>query len=71
MYTFGSRPATSGIVQFDPQGEASSECGPITGPAPSYEISIEATHGTAIASSSNVIALDVSGLTGEAAMYRP
>jgi prepilin-type N-terminal cleavage/methylation domain-containing protein len=75
VYTFGassSRPAPpmNGIVQFDPQGEAISECGPMTGPAPSYEIAIQATHGTAIASSSNIIALDVSGLTGEVTMYR-
>ena len=70
-YTFGSRPAMSGIVQFDPQGEAMSECGPMTGPAPSYEIAIEPAHGNAVTSSSNVIALDVSGLTGEVTMYRP
>lgn len=73
VYTFGSSQpakAMNGIVQFDPQGEAISECGPMTGPAPSYEIAIEATHGTVLASSSNIIALDISGLTGEVTMYR-
>lgn len=75
VYKFGSRPGTSppvpsGIVQFDPQGEATSECGPISGPAPSYEIAIQATNGTAISTSSNIIAIDVSGLTGEATIYR-
>jgi Tfp pilus assembly protein FimT len=77
QYTFGNGVQNSnglavanGIVQFDPQGEATSDAGPVPGVAPCKEIAIQATHGTAPDSGVNAAAVDLGGLTGEATIYR-
>ncbi|XHR31135.1 MAG: Tfp pilus assembly protein FimT/FimU [Chthoniobacteraceae bacterium] len=78
-YTFGINPSPvsqgesvpSGVVQFSPQGEALSESGPMISPAACREIAIQATRGTTLVNSQNVVAIDVSGLTGQVTIYRP
>ena len=78
QYSFGSGPQTSsngttvanGIVQFDPQGEVTSDGGPVPGVAPCKEIAIQLTHGTAPDNGVNAAAVDLGGLTGEATIYR-
>ncbi len=80
QYTFGIRPAPtatggqpvpSGIVMFNPQGEATSDAGPQPGVAPCKEIAIQATHGTKPDQGTNVAAIGINGLTGLATLYRP
>ncbi|XHR27173.1 MAG: Tfp pilus assembly protein FimT/FimU [Chthoniobacteraceae bacterium] len=79
QYTFGIRPVptangspvANGIVQFDPRGEVITDSGPMTIAAPNKEIAIEESHGNHAVSSQNIIALQLSGLTGEVTMYRP
>jgi prepilin-type N-terminal cleavage/methylation domain-containing protein len=63
-------PVANGIVQFDPQGEVTSDAGPVPGVAPCKEIAIQATHGTAPDNGVNAAAVDLGGLTGEATIYR-
>ncbi len=78
-YTFGVRPIGSsggvqvanGIVQFNPRGEAICDAGPIIVPAPVLEIAIKEAHGNRAASGANVIALNISGLTGQTTLFRP
>jgi Tfp pilus assembly protein FimT len=78
-YTFGIRPAPvqngamapSGIVQFSPQGEASSESKGNSGIASCKEIAIQASNGTQIPPSQNIVAIDINGLTGITTIYRP
>ncbi|XHR29651.1 MAG: Tfp pilus assembly protein FimT/FimU [Chthoniobacteraceae bacterium] len=80
QYTFGIRPtptatsgqsAPSGIVMFNPQGEATSDAGPQPGVAPCKEIAIQASHGTKPDQGTNVAAVGINGLTGLATLYRP
>ncbi|MDD5349045.1 MAG: prepilin-type N-terminal cleavage/methylation domain-containing protein [Chthoniobacteraceae bacterium] len=79
QYTFGIRPAPvknglaapSGIVMFNPQGEAISDTGPVPGVATCKEIAIQTTHGTAPDPGTNAAAIDINGLTGQATIYRP
>jgi prepilin-type N-terminal cleavage/methylation domain-containing protein len=80
QYTFGIRPAPtgsggqsapSGIVIFNPQGEATSDAGPQPGVAPCKEIAIQATHGSKPDQGTNVAAIGINGLTGLATLYRP
>jgi len=72
QYLFGSRGGAgpSGIVQFNPQGEAISETGPVPGVVPVKEIALQATNGTVPRDSVNVAAINISGLTGEPSIYR-
>ncbi|XHR27099.1 MAG: Tfp pilus assembly protein FimT/FimU [Chthoniobacteraceae bacterium] len=78
-YTFGVRPVGSsggvpvanGIVQFNPRGEALSDAGPVIVPAPVLEIAIKEAHGNRTAAGANVIALNISGLTGQTTLFRP
>lgn len=79
QYTFGIRPAPSsggfpapsGIVMFNPQGEAISDGGPVPGVSPCKEIAIQATHGKIPDQGINVAAIDINGLTGLTTIYRP
>jgi len=78
VYTFGlgpaqpgSVPVLSGIVQFSPQGEASSEAQALPGMVPCRELAVQQTHGTQPAASRNIIAVDIGGLTGQTTLYRP
>lgn len=70
-YTFGVRSGgastANGIVQFNPQGEAVSDAGPVSNPATLLEIAVGRTGGN----SANIIAIDVNGLTGQVAIHRP
>lgn len=78
-YTFGKRPVAStngvpvanGIVQFNPQGEAVSDAGPMTAPVTNLEIALRSSHGGRVDTGKNVIALDINGLTGQTTIYRP
>jgi Tfp pilus assembly protein FimT len=78
-YTFGVRPVRSsggmpvanGIVQFNPRGEAISDAGPLIVPAAVLEIAIKEAHGKRAATGANVIALNISGLTGQTTLFRP
>jgi len=78
QYTFGIRPAPqsnglsvpSGVVQFNPQGEAISDAGPFPGVNPCKEIAIQATRGTTPDTGVNIAAIDIGGLTGQATIYR-
>ena len=79
QYTFGIRPAPqsngvavpSAVIQFSPQGEVTSDAGPLPGVAPCKEIAIEASHGNSPDTGHNAAAVDLAGLTGQATIYRP
>lgn len=79
VYTFGIRPvpssngnpAPSGIVQFNPQGGAISEVGPLTSTATNLEIALQSTHGQTVGDENNIVAVNVNGLTGQTIVYRP
>jgi len=78
QYIFGIRPAPqknglpvpSGVVQFNPRGEVVSDSGPFPGVSPCKEIAIQATRGTTPDAGVNIAAIDISGLTGQATIYR-
>ena len=78
-YTFGVRPVrtaagvpvANGMVQFSPRGEAISDAGPLIVPATVLEIAIQEAHGNRIDPGANVIALNISGLTGQTTLFRP
>ncbi|SDU17944.1 hypothetical protein SAMN05444156_2440 [Verrucomicrobium sp. GAS474] len=73
LYTFGGSAGAgaNGIVQFNPQGEAISNVGSLANPSVNLEIAVRAAHGTHADNAANLIALDVSGLTGQTTLYRP
>jgi prepilin-type N-terminal cleavage/methylation domain-containing protein len=72
-YTFGRGPGpgASGVVQFNPQGEAVCNSGSITNPSSNLEIAIQEARGSQVGNSANIIALNIGGLTGQTTMYRP
>jgi len=73
QYTFAGQMASgggTGIVQFNPRGEAITDGGPVPGVAPCKEIAIQATHGTTPDASPNIVAIDIAGMTGVITIYR-
>ncbi len=66
----GSGAAGAGIVQFNPQGEAITDGGPVPGVAPCKEIAIQATHGTVPDQGQNIVAIDIAGMTGVLTIFR-
>lgn len=78
QYTFGKRPAVqknghpapSGIIQFNPRGEAVSDAGPLLGGVPCMEIAIQATHGNTPSPSPNIAAVNIGGITGQTTIYQ-
>ncbi len=60
------------VISFDPQGVARIQYSTNTdGIAPYTEIGLQQTHGTVVSSSSNVAAIQVGGVGGNVAIYRP
>ena len=60
------------VISFDPQGVARIQYSTnIDGIAPYTEIGLQQTHGTVVSSSSNVAAIQVGGVGGNVAIYRP
>lgn len=60
------------VINFDPEGAARIQSSGNGIVIPSYiEIGFEASHGTAITTSSNAVAIQIDGVTGATQMYRP
>jgi prepilin-type N-terminal cleavage/methylation domain-containing protein len=60
------------VINFDPEGIARIQYSTNTdGIAPYTEIGLQQTHGTVVSSSSNVAAIQIGGVGGNVAIYRP
>ena len=60
------------VINFDPQGIARIQYSTNTDGVGAYiEVGLQQTHGTAISSSSNVVALQIDCMTGSVRKYRP
>ena len=60
------------VINFDPQGVARIQYSTNTdGIAPYTEIGLQQTHGTSVSSSTNVVAIQLGGVGGNVAIYRP
>jgi len=60
------------VINFDPQGVARIQYSTNTdGIAPYTEIGLLQTHGTSVSSSTNVVAIQLGGVGGNVAIYRP
>ena len=60
------------VINFDPQGVARMQYATNSDSIAAYiEVGLQQTHGTAISSSPNVVAIQLGGVGGEISVYRP